>query len=98
MTICGGFRWLSGEIIGEDTDGVEFRSPSVHFLDLMIGYRHKLRSGRGAIDYQLHVYNLFDEQGAIPVRHSILTDETSPLSRYRFLEPLTVRASITYSF
>ena len=98
LTIGGGFRWLSGEIIGEDTDGVEFRSPSVHFLDLMIGYRHKLRSGRGAIDYQLNVYNLFDEKGAIPVRHSILTDETSPLSRYRFLEPLTVRASITYSF
>lgn len=98
FTIGGGFRWLSGEIIGEDPEGLELKSPSVHFIDLLLRYRHEVRKGRGTIDYQVNVYNLLDKKGAIPVRYSILTDETSPLSRFRLLEPLTVRASVTYSF
>ena len=97
-TLGGGFRWVSGEIIGEDKDGAEFESPSVHFVDLLLRFRQKLERSRGVIDYQLNVFNLLDRRGAIPVRHSILSDNSSPMSRFRLLEPISVRATVSYSF
>lgn len=98
FSVGGGYRYLDGTIIGEDINGEEITSPSQSYFDLMLRYRQNLGKGRGTIEYQVNVSNLFDRTDPIPVRHAIINDPTSPLSRNLLIEPTTVRASITYSF
>jgi outer membrane receptor for ferric coprogen and ferric-rhodotorulic acid len=97
FTIGGGYRYLSGAIIGEDPSGAEFTNKSEGYFDLMLRYRQRLNNGK-RIDYQINVYNLLDKSFVNPIRYSDLDDSTSPLSRFALPVPPEIRATVTYSF
>ena len=94
--VGGGYRYLGGTVIGEDMNGDEITGPSQSYFDLMFKYSQKLKKGR--LEYQLNVYNLFDRTDPLPVRYVNIDDPTLPYSRYKLIDPASIRFSVTYSF
>ena len=97
FSVGGGYRWLSGAVLGELPDGREFKGASYGNGDLMLKYRYQ-RKNKDIINYQINIYNVFDKDEPLSHRYSNLDDPTSELSSYHLVDPVTLRATVTYSF
>ena len=98
FTVGGGWRWQDRAIIGETADGDRDPEHPDGIHRLMMRYRYKMSEKLGSLDFQINVYNLLDNTDIQPVRYSILDDPTSQLSRFTYTDPLSIRASVAYSF
>ncbi|WP_414662063.1 TonB-dependent receptor plug domain-containing protein [Horticoccus sp. 23ND18S-11] len=108
ITIGGGWRWRSANVIGSDAQGREITGREIAAADFMLGYSWKFERLPGRFRVQMNVSNLLDQTDIIPVRLS--TSDTAPdgfvlpggrgvaYSRYDLVPPREVRFTTTYSF
>jgi iron complex outermembrane recepter protein len=108
VTVGGGWRWRSANIIGADSRGNEIIGREIGAADAMMAYSTKLPRLSGRVRFQVNVSNLLDQTKIIPVRLS--TSDTAPdgymlpggrgvaYSRYDLVQPREWRFTTTYSF
>lgn len=107
LTMGGGYRWRSANIIGTSAGGVEMKGRVIEAADLLLRYRYRLPAeGRlkGSLSFQMNVMNLFDQGGIIPTHISSTTDFQVPggrgigYSRFALVAPRSFRFTTTYEF
>jgi iron complex outermembrane receptor protein len=108
FTLGGGWRWLSGNIIGTDSHGNELTGRVRTAADLMLAYQWKFRHLPGRMRFQVNVSNLFNHTPILPIRYA--TSISAPdgfivpggrgvaYSRYDLTAPREIRCTTTYSF
>ncbi|MBL9186344.1 MAG: TonB-dependent receptor plug domain-containing protein [Opitutaceae bacterium] len=108
LTVGGGWRWRSPNVIGSNSKGEEISGKQITAADLMIGYTRKFRGLPGRVRFQLNVNNLLDRTDIIPSR--LATSEATPdgfnlpggrglaYTRYDLVQPREIRFTTTYSF
>ncbi len=108
ISVGGGGRWRSANVIGENSRGEELQGRAQVNTDLMLRYVRKFDRLPGRVTFQINVYNVFDRAGIIPQRLS--TSATAPdgflvpggrglaYSRYDLVEPRDIRFTTTYSY
>ena len=108
LTVGGGWRWRSANVIGSDSQGNEITGEVIQAADAMMAYSTKIKGLPGRIRFQVNVSNLFNETDIIPVR--ISSSATAPdgyqlpggrgvaYSRYDLVTPREWRFTTTYSF
>ena len=108
LTVGGGWRWRSANIIGSNSKGEEITGKVITAADLMVGYTRKFRRLPGKFRFQLNVNNLLDQSDIIPSR--IAFSATAPdgytlpggrgiaYTRYDLVQPRDFRFTTTYSF
>ncbi|MDQ8183126.1 TonB-dependent receptor plug domain-containing protein [Pelagicoccus sp. SDUM812005] len=76
LTIGGGLRYQSANIVGVDGEGNILKGDDLSYVDLMLRYRFKQKLfGKAATSIQLNVNNLFEKEGLIPVRYAPVQGE-----------------------
>jgi hypothetical protein len=108
LTVGGGWRWRSTNVIGSDARGEEITGKEIAAADAMLAYSTKLGRLPGRVRFQVNVSNLFDQTDIIPVRLSTgaaaLDGYVLPggrgraYSRYDLVAPREFRFTTTYSF
>jgi iron complex outermembrane recepter protein len=106
VTIGGGYRWRSPNIIGNTAGGAEREGRAITAADLLLRYKRRLTEGRlkGTLSFQVNVMNLFNERGILPTHLSSTTDFQVPggrgigYSRFALVAPRSVRFTTTYEF
>ncbi len=108
LTVGGGWRWRSANVIGSNSQGQEITGKVITAADLMAGYNWKPKGVKGRVRFQLNVSNLLDRTDFIPSRLAI--SEQTPdgfmvpggrgiaYSRYDLVAPREWRFTTTYSF
>ncbi len=108
LTVGGGWRWRSANVIGSDAAGNEITGEVIQAADAMMAYSTKIKGLSGRVRFQVNVSNLLDETDIIPVR--ISTGANAPngyqlpggrglaYSRYDLVAPREWRFTTTYSF
>ena len=105
VTVGGGWRWRSANIIGTDLAGKELTGRPLSYVDLMLRYARKFRQLPGTVSFQMNVSNAFDNSDPVPVR--LLTTDLAyrlpggrgvPYGRIDVVDPREVRFTTTYSF
>jgi iron complex outermembrane recepter protein len=108
LTVGGGWRWRSANVIGSAANGGEITGRVIQAADAMMAYSTKIKGLPGRVRFQVNVSNLFDETNIIPVR--LATSATAPngyelpggrglaYSRYDLVTPREWRFTTTYSF
>lgn len=108
LTVGGGWRWRSANVIGSDSAGREITGKVITAADFMTAYTWKLKGRLGRIRVQMNISNLFDRTDIIPARLS--RSATTPdgfeipggrgiaYSRYDLVAPREIRFTTTYSF
>ncbi|MES2697099.1 MAG: TonB-dependent receptor plug domain-containing protein [Verrucomicrobiota bacterium] len=108
LTVGGGWRWRSANVIGSNSKGEEITGKVITAADLMIGYNWKPKGLKGRVRFQVNISNVFDRTDIIPSRLAI--SETAPdgfnipggrgvaYSRYDLVQPRDWRLTTTYSF
>ncbi len=108
LTVGGGWRWRSANVIGSNSKGEEIIGKVVTGADAMVGYNWKPRGLKGRFRFQVNVNNVFNRTDFIPSRLAI--SETAPdgfvipggrglaYSRYDLVAPREWRLTTTYSF
>lgn len=108
VSIGGGWRFRSANIIGTNSRGGEITGKAITGTDFMLGYTRKFRGLPGRVRFQMNISNLFDDTDIIPTRLS--TSDAAPdgfqvpggrgtaYSRYDLVEPRQFRFTTTYSF
>jgi outer membrane receptor protein involved in Fe transport len=108
LSIGGGWRWQSANVIGENSAGKEIFGRVLTKNDVMVRYRWKLQGLRGSVNCQLNVYNVLNNTAIIPQR---LSGSATALdgfmlpggrgvaySRFDLVDPREIRITTTYSF
>ena len=108
LSIGGGWRWSSANVIGENSAGKEIFGRVLAKNDVMVRYKWKLRGLLGLVSCQLNVYNVLNNTAIMPER---LSDSATALdgfilpggrgvaySRFDLVDPREVRFTTTYSF
>jgi outer membrane receptor protein involved in Fe transport len=104
LSVGGGWRWRSPNIIGTTDSGREVTGRSLNFADLMVRYALKFARLPGRVSFQLNINNLFDNDKIIPQRLMRADDYEIPGSRgrgygrYDLVEPRDIRFTTTYSY
>jgi outer membrane receptor for ferric coprogen and ferric-rhodotorulic acid len=108
LTVGGGWRWRSANIIGTNSAGDEISGKVITAVDFMAGYSWKLPGRLGRVRLQMNISNLFDRTDIIPSRLS--ASATAPdgfeipggrgiaYSRYDLVAPREIRFTTTYTF
>ena len=108
LTVGGGWRWRSANVIGSNSKGEEIAGDVITAADLMLGYTRKFQGLPGRVRFQVNVSNVFDRTAIIPSR--LATSATAPdgfilpggrgvaYSRYDLVQPREFRLTTTYSF
>ncbi len=108
LTVGGGWRWRSANIIGSNSQDQEITGRTITAADLMLGYTRRFRGLPGRVRFQLNISNLLDRDGIIPSR--ISTSATAPdgfmvpggrglaYSRFDLIQPREFRFTTTYSY
>lgn len=108
LTVGGGWRWRSANIIGSNSAGEELSGKVITAADFMMAYSRKIRGLPGRLRFQMNISNLFDRTDIIPSR--LATSVTVPdgfnlpggrgiaYSRYDLVAPREFRFTTTYSF
>ncbi|MBI5690454.1 MAG: TonB-dependent receptor plug domain-containing protein [Verrucomicrobia bacterium] len=108
ITVGGGWRWRSANVIGSDSRGREITGKEIGAADAMLAYSWKVPRLPGRVRLQVNVANLLNDTKIIPVRLS--TSDTVPdgfqlpggrgqaYSRYDLVAPREYRLTTTYSF
>jgi hypothetical protein len=108
LTVGGGWRWRSANVIGSNSKGEEIAGSVITAADLMLGYTRKFRGLPGRVRFQVNVANALDRTDIIPSR--LVTSATAPdgftlpggrglaYSRYDLVPPREFRFTTTYSF
>ncbi len=108
LTVGGGWRWRSSNVIGTNSQGDEITGRVITATDLMVGYTRKFSGLPGRVRFQLNVNDVFNRRGIIPVRLS--TSESVPdghvlpggrgvaYSRYDPVAPREIRFTTTWSY
>ena len=107
LTIGGGWRWRSANIIGTNSAGAEVTGRPIRSNDLMIAYTPRWDRLPGRLRFQLNVTNVLDETDFNPVR--IASSDVAPdgfivpggrgvgYSRYDLVAPREFRFTTTWS-
>jgi outer membrane receptor for ferric coprogen and ferric-rhodotorulic acid len=108
LTLGGGWRWRSANVIGSDSRGNEITGKEIAAADAMLAYAWKPGKLAGRVRLQINVSNLFDQTDPIPVR--LATSTAAPdgfvlpggrgtaYSRYDLVAPREIRFTTSYSF
>ncbi|MBI5770346.1 MAG: TonB-dependent receptor plug domain-containing protein [Verrucomicrobia bacterium] len=108
VTLGGGWRWRSANVIGSNSKDQEIRGRVITAADAMLGYTRKFQGLPGRVRFQLNVSNLLDRTDIIPSR--LATGATArdgfllpggrgvAYSRYDLVQPREYRFTTTYSF
>jgi outer membrane receptor for ferric coprogen and ferric-rhodotorulic acid len=108
LTIGGGWRWRSANVIGSNSRGEEITGKVITAADAMLAYTRRIQGLPGRVRFQLNVSNVLDRTDIIPSRLSI--SESAPdgfvipggrglaYSRYDLVAPREIRFTTTYSF
>lgn len=108
LTVGGGWRWRSANVIGSNSRGEEIRGRPIIAADAMLAYTWRPKRVPGRVRFQVNVSNLLDRTDIIPARLAI--SETAPdgfvlpggrgvaYSRYDLVQPREWRFTTTYSF
>jgi hypothetical protein len=108
LTVGGGWRWRSANVIGSDSQGREISGRVITATDLMVGYNWKPRGLKGRFRFQVNVNNVLDRTDFIPSR--LATSASAPdgfeipggrglaYSRYDLVAPREWRLTTTYTF
>jgi iron complex outermembrane recepter protein len=106
VTVGGGYRWRSPNIIGEDANGGELSGRPIRETDLMLRYARMVQPKlwKGRLVFQLNVINVFDDRGITPRYLSINPVYEVPggrgiaYNRFDVIAPRTYRFTTTYEF
>jgi hypothetical protein len=106
VSVGGGFRWRSANIIGTDSNGREITGRSIEETDFMLRYARTLepKLWKGRLILQLNVINVFNQRGIIPKYFSANPPYEVPggrglaYNRFDIIAPRTVRFTTTYEF
>jgi outer membrane receptor for ferric coprogen and ferric-rhodotorulic acid len=105
VSVGGGYRWQSANIIGTDPNGQEITGRAIGETDLMLRYARKVPGlWKGNLIFQVNVINLFDEGGIIPKYLAINPPYELPggrgiaYNRFDVIRPRTFRFTTTYEF
>ena len=104
VSVGGGYRWRSSNIIGTNDRGQELEGRALSAADFMLRYTRKLARVPGRVTFQLNVNNAFNNDQPIPVR--LLTNDGYLLpggrgvayGRLDLVDPREYRFTTTYSF
>ena len=108
VTVGGGWRWRSANVIGADSKGKEITGEPIVANDVMIAYTRKFERLPGRVRFQLNVSNVFDHTDILPVR--IATGANVPdgyvvpggrgraYGRYDLVAPRELRCTTTWSY
>ncbi len=108
VTIGGGWRWRSANVIGSNSKGREISGREIAAADAMLAYSFKPPRLPGRVRLQVNVANLFNQTHIIPVRLSL--SDANPdgfllpggrgvaYSRYDLVSPRETRFTTTWSF
>ena len=108
LTVGGGWRWRSSNVIGSDSQGREITGREIAAADAMMAYSFKPGTLPGRLRLQVNVSNVFNQTTIIPVRLSVSANTPDGFllpggrgvaySRYDLVTPREVRFTTTYSF
>jgi hypothetical protein len=108
LTVGGGWRWRSANVIGSNSKGEEITGKVITAADMMLAYSRKFKGLPGRVRFQVNISNLFDRTDIIPAR--LATSATAPdgyilpggrgpaYVRYDLVQPREFRFTTTYSF
>ena len=108
VTVGGGWRWRSANIIGANSQDQEISGRVITAADLMLGYTRKFRGLPGRVRFQVNVNNLLDQSDIIPSR--LAAPASAPdgfnlpggrgpaYTRYDLVQPREFRFTTTYSY
>jgi hypothetical protein len=108
VTIGGGWRWRSANVLGSNSRGEEITGETITSADLMLAYSRRIKGLPGRVRFQVNVTNLLDRTDIIPAR--LATSPAAPdgyqlpggrglgYVRYDLVEPRQIRFTTTYSF
>ena len=108
VTVGGGWRWRSPNVIGSNSRGEEITGTPITAADLLLGYTRKFQGLPGRVRFQLNVSNLLDRTDIIPARQAF--SATAPdgyvlpggrgvaYTRYDLVAPREFRFTTTYSY
>ena len=108
LTVGGGWRWRSANVIGSNAAGGEITGRVITAVDLMLAYSLKLPRLPGRLRLQLNVANALDRGGIIPSR--LATGATAPdgfqvpggrglgYTRFDLIPPRELRLTSTWNF
>jgi len=108
LTVGGGWRWRSANIIGSNSAGGEISGKVITAADFMTAYTRKFKRLPGRVRFQMNISNLFDRTDIIPARLAISAAAPDGFeipggrgvaySRYDLVAPREIRFTTTYSF
>jgi hypothetical protein len=106
VSVGGGYRWRSPNIIGEDENGREISGRPIRETDFMLRYARMMepKLWKGRLVFQLNVINVFDDRGITPRYLSIIPPYEVPggrglaYNRFDVIAPRTFRFTTTYEF
>jgi hypothetical protein len=105
VTLGGGFRWRSANIIGADQNGQELKGRATRESDLLLRYSRPMGfSKRARVVFQLNVMNVWNEQGIIPKYLSATPPYIIPggrgvaYNRFDLIAPRTLRFTTSFEF
>ena len=108
LTVGGGWRWRSANVIGEDSRGREITGRVIAATDLMLAYTLRLPRVPGRLRFQANVANVLNNTRIIPVR--LATGAAAPdgflvpggrgvaYARYDLVAPRELRLTTTWSY
>ncbi|MFM1747736.1 MAG: hypothetical protein RLZZ188_1402 [Verrucomicrobiota bacterium] len=108
LTVGGGWRWRSANVIGEDPQGREITGRVIAATDLMLAYTLRLPRVPGRLRFQANVANVLNNTRIIPVR--LATGAAAPdgflvpggrgvaYARYDLVAPRELRLTTTWSY
>jgi outer membrane receptor for ferric coprogen and ferric-rhodotorulic acid len=108
LTVGGGWRWRSANVIGADATGREITGRVLTAVDLLFAYSLRVPGAPGRLRLQLNVSNALDRGGIVPAR--LATGVAAPdgfqvpggrglgYTRFDLIQPRELRFTTTYSF
>ncbi len=105
VSVGGGWRWQSANIIGSDLSGKEITGKALSSTDLMLRYSRKFKGLTGKVSFQVNINNVLDNTAIIPVR-LFTNDSTFTIpggrgvgyGRYDLVDPREIRFTTSYAF
>jgi iron complex outermembrane recepter protein len=108
LTIGGGWRWRSPNVIGANSRGDEITGRAITSTDMMMRYVYRPRGLPGRLSFQVNINNVLNRTDIIPQRISTSNDAPDGFivpggrglgySRFDLVAPREIRFSTTYSF
>ncbi|MFM1747632.1 MAG: hypothetical protein RLZZ188_1298 [Verrucomicrobiota bacterium] len=108
LTVGGGWRWRSANVIGSNSAGGEITGRVITSADLLVAYSLRVPGMPGRLRLQVNVSNALDRSGIIPSR--LATGATAPdgflvpggrgpaYSRFDLIQPREFRFTTTWTY